>query len=195
MATYPEPQRSSRRPISSAESMKYLGIDPRTARDRIRTGELEGYPVVRGKKTYYYFYLPGPTQEPPQPQHDAVSSTDTVEALKAENTQLREQLRHAEQQTVDARAATAAAEARVASVNDTNAELSTKLATEVEARRLLTAAQAGLIDASQKLQKGSAGFAAAAGDYKDAADDLLNVIADYRDAVALLGAPTDIGDL
>ncbi|OHU47164.1 hypothetical protein BKG82_26265 [Mycobacteroides chelonae] len=195
MAAHPEPESSSRRPISTAQAKKYLGIDSRTAREHIRNGKLKGYDDKRGKKTYYYFYLPEPPEAATQPSANAPGSAETVESLKAENTQLRQQLRDAEQQTEEARAAATAAEARAAAANDTNAELSTKLATEVEARRLLTAAQAGLIDASQKLQKGSAGFAAAAGDYKDAADDLLNVIADYRDAVALLGAPTDIGDL
>lgn len=189
MATPPEPESSSRRPISTAQAKKYLGIDARTAREHIRNGKLRGYPDKRGKKTYYYFYLPEP-QEPAAQRAATVTpgQADTVEALKAENVQLRQQLREAEQTA-------ATAEARAAAANDTNAVLSTKLAAEIEARRLVTAAQAGLIEASQKLQKGSSGFAAAAGDYKDAADDLLNVIADYRDAVALLGAPTDIGDL
>lgn len=129
MAESPEAARSARPCAPASHAKRLLGIDPRTARKRIRAGLLPGF--TAGKN--YFFY----TGDQPAGSRGAAAgdgAKDTVEEL---------------QEQLDA-----ANEAR----SELQTQLTftaAKLASAEEAKRVLLAANSLTIEAAKKIRDGS----------------------------------------
>ncbi|WP_100514074.1 hypothetical protein [Mycobacteroides abscessus] len=165
-------QTGSSRPFAPAQhARRHLGIDPRTARDRIRNYvegldglKIEGY-IVPGKKLDgYFFYLdsiePDPAGEP------TINSSATGQA-DDEVAQLRAQLADAQQ---------------------TNARLQARLTDSDAARRELLAAKAMLIDGVEDMTAGSA-------QYQKGVAQITRVLGIYRNQLAAHLSPDDLSSL
>lgn len=165
-------QASSSRPFAPAQhARRYLGIDPRTARDRIRNYvegldglKIEGY-IVPGKKLDgYFFYLDSIGLEP---DHGPTIKSSATAPAEDEVAQLRAQLADAQQ---------------------VNAQLQARLADSDAARRELLAAKAMLIDGVEDMTAGSA-------QYQKGVAQITRVLGIYRNQLAAHLSPDDLSSL
>lgn len=130
MAGIPEPARSAHGVAPASHAKRILGIDPRTARKRIASGDLAGFITHADKVDHYFFYTDSPTAT----IADASDADGQLAALRA-------QLGVATESNTDLHNRLAATEA--------------KLAAAEEANRVLLAANSLTIDAAKKIRSGS----------------------------------------
>ena len=173
---------SSNRGISTAHSMKYLGITPRTAIKRIKNDTLAGYVEhsSTGGRDYYYFYPPEPNQptSTPSPQQDA------AQAPSVEDPEI------------------VAARARIAQLEAENSDLHAELIAERETVRLLRLAResndAALADyqsAFDDIDEGFTRYRRGAQKFRASAEKFGRAYDLQSDAIGQLTTPGHPGDL
>ncbi len=171
-------QRPPRRAVVPAvEAARLLQRDVRTVRRMIQTNEIDGYEKQANSRSHWYVYadqLPGAVAAP-------VAGTSVEDQLRAENAQLRAELASAYEVIRLSQAAQAIATTAVQDYRQA-AELDDVVA---EGLRVAMEGVQQVVQASQSK----------AGRFKASADGFAQALEHERDALALLIAPDNIGDL